>query len=80
MTPRQTKQFSEDQTDALAAPLEIGLVDLATNDFTEFAGLGFGFVNGIAVDSLLGSYVPLRRTTSVLSSTISLLKPGSSSH
>jgi hypothetical protein len=33
---------------------EIGLVDLATNDFTEFAGLGFGFVNGIAVDSSTG--------------------------
>jgi hypothetical protein len=33
---------------------EIGLVDLATNDFTEFPGLGFGFVNGIAVDSSTG--------------------------
>jgi hypothetical protein len=33
---------------------EIGLVDLATNDFTEFPGLGSGFVNGIAVDSATG--------------------------
>ena len=33
---------------------EIGLVDLANNDFTEFPGLGFGFVNGIAVDSSTG--------------------------
>jgi hypothetical protein len=33
---------------------EIGLVDLATNDFTEFPGLGFGFVNGIALDSSSG--------------------------
>ena len=33
---------------------EIGLVDLTTNTFTEFPGLGFGFVNGIAVDSATG--------------------------
>jgi hypothetical protein len=33
---------------------EIGLVDLANNDFTEFPGLGLGFVNGIAVDSSTG--------------------------
>lgn len=33
---------------------EIGLVDLANNTFTEFEGLGFGFINGIAVDSTKG--------------------------
>lgn len=30
---------------------QIGLVDLNSNSFSEFPGLGFGFVNGIAVDS-----------------------------
>jgi hypothetical protein len=30
---------------------EIALVDLAKGTFSEFAGLGFGFVNGIAVDA-----------------------------
>ena len=30
---------------------EIGIADLATGQFTEFKGIGFGFVNGIAVDS-----------------------------
>jgi hypothetical protein len=30
---------------------EIGVVDLASGAFREFAGLGFGFINGIAVDS-----------------------------
>ena len=29
----------------------IGLVDLGKGTFTEFNGLGFGFVNGIAVDA-----------------------------
>jgi len=29
----------------------IGLVDLGTGAFSEFTGIGFGFVNGIAVDS-----------------------------
>jgi hypothetical protein len=29
----------------------IGLVDLGKGTFTEFTGIGFGFVNGIAVDS-----------------------------
>ncbi|HTZ97334.1 MAG TPA: hypothetical protein VMB18_13100 [Terriglobales bacterium] len=33
---------------------EIGLVDLATGEQTEFPGLGFGFVNGIAVDPATG--------------------------
>lgn len=33
---------------------EIGLVDLATGKQTEFAGLGFGFINGIAVDPATG--------------------------
>lgn len=33
---------------------EIGLVDLAHGTFSEFAGLGFGTVNGIAVDSANG--------------------------
>lgn len=33
---------------------EIGLVDLATGAQTEFPGLGFGFVNGIAVDPTTG--------------------------
>lgn len=33
---------------------EIGLVDLATGAFSEFPGLGFGFINGIAVDSNTG--------------------------
>jgi len=33
---------------------EIGMVDLTTGELTEFEGLGFGFVNGIAVDSATG--------------------------
>jgi hypothetical protein len=33
---------------------EIGLVDLTTGKLTEFEGLGFGFINGIAVDSATG--------------------------
>jgi hypothetical protein len=33
---------------------EIGLVNLADNKFSEFPGLGFGFINGIAVDSSTG--------------------------
>jgi hypothetical protein len=33
---------------------EIALVDLGTGAFTEFEGLGFGFVNGIAVDPVTG--------------------------
>ncbi|HLW87123.1 MAG TPA: hypothetical protein VKR57_01445 [Terriglobales bacterium] len=33
---------------------EIGLVDLTTGKQTEFQGLGFGFINGIAVDSATG--------------------------
>ncbi|MGO9127017.1 MAG: hypothetical protein ACLP6G_19295 [Terriglobales bacterium] len=33
---------------------EIGMADLATGKLTEFEGLGFGFINGIAVDSNTG--------------------------
>jgi hypothetical protein len=33
---------------------EIGIVDLTSGAFTEFEGLGFGFVNGIAVDPVSG--------------------------
>lgn len=33
---------------------EIGMVDLNQNTFSEFEGLGFGFINGIAVDSADG--------------------------
>lgn len=33
---------------------EIGLVDLNQGTFSEFGGLGFGFINGIAVDSANG--------------------------
>jgi hypothetical protein len=33
---------------------EIGMVDLTTGKLTEFQGLGFGFINGIAVDSATG--------------------------
>jgi hypothetical protein len=33
---------------------EIGMVDLTTGKLTEFPGLGFGIVNGIAVDSNTG--------------------------
>lgn len=33
---------------------EIGMVDLTTGELTEFEGLGFGFINGIAVDSATG--------------------------
>ncbi len=33
---------------------EIGMVDLTTGKLTEFEGLGFGFINGIAVDSAAG--------------------------
>lgn len=32
-------------------PTEIGLVDLSSGNFTEFPGVGTGFINGIAVDS-----------------------------
>jgi hypothetical protein len=32
----------------------IGVVDLAKGTFTEFAGIGFGFVNGVAIDSAEG--------------------------
>jgi hypothetical protein len=33
---------------------EIGMVDLTSGKLTEFMGLGFGFINGIAVDSNTG--------------------------
>jgi hypothetical protein len=33
---------------------EIGMVDLTTGKLAEFEGLGFGFINGIAVDSTTG--------------------------
>jgi len=32
-------------------PTEIGMADLATGQWTQFRGRGFGFVNGIAIDS-----------------------------
>ncbi len=35
----------------------IGVVDLTAGTFTEFEGIGFGFVNGIAVDSADGIFV-----------------------
>ena len=35
----------------------IGVVDLTAGSFTEFTGIGFGFVNGIAVDSADGIFV-----------------------
>jgi hypothetical protein len=34
----------------------IGLVDLTTSAFTEFTGVGFGFINGIAADSADGIF------------------------
>ncbi len=34
----------------------IGLVDLAAGTFSEFTGVGFGFVNGLAVDSADGIF------------------------
>jgi hypothetical protein len=34
----------------------IGLVDLTQGTFTEFTGIGFGFINGIAVDSADGIF------------------------
>jgi len=34
----------------------IGLVDTVTGQFSEFTGIGFGFVNGIAVDSADGVF------------------------
>jgi hypothetical protein len=34
----------------------IGLVDLTKGKFTEFTGIGFGFINGIAVDSQDGIF------------------------
>jgi len=37
----------------------IGVVDLTAGTFTEFTGIGFGFVNGLAVDSADG----IARTT-----------------
>src|SRR5271166_1276887 len=36
---------------------EIGLVDLTAGAFSEFTGVGFGFINGIAVDSADGIFV-----------------------
>jgi hypothetical protein len=35
----------------------IGLVDLTVGTFSEFTGIGFGFVNGLAVDSADGIFV-----------------------
>ena len=35
----------------------IGLVDLTAGTFSEFVGIGFGFVNGIAVDAADGTFV-----------------------
>jgi WD40 repeat protein len=35
----------------------IGLVDLTAGTFSEFIGIGFGFVNGLAVDSADGIFV-----------------------
>ena len=35
----------------------IGVVDLTAGSFSEFEGIGFGFVNGIAVDSADGIFV-----------------------
>src|ERR1019366_3708098 len=35
----------------------IGLVDLTASTFTEFTGIGFGFINGLAVDSADGIFV-----------------------
>jgi hypothetical protein len=35
----------------------IGVVDLTAGTFTEFTGVGFGFVNGIAIDSADGIFV-----------------------
>ena len=35
----------------------IGLVDLTNSTFSEFVGIGFGFVNGIAIDSADGIFV-----------------------
>ena len=35
----------------------IGLVDLTAGTFSEFTGVGFGFVNGLAVDSADGIFV-----------------------
>jgi hypothetical protein len=34
----------------------IGLVDLAAGTFSEFTGIGFGFINGLAVDSADGIF------------------------
>jgi len=34
----------------------IGVVDLTARTFTEFEGIGFGFVNGIAIDSADGIF------------------------
>ena len=34
----------------------IGLVNLAAGTFSEFGGIGFGFINGIAVDSADGIF------------------------
>jgi hypothetical protein len=36
---------------------EIGLVDLTAGTFSEFTGIGFGFINGIAVDPADGIFV-----------------------
>ncbi len=36
---------------------EIGLVDLTAGTFSEFTGIGFGFINGLAVDAADGIFV-----------------------
>jgi hypothetical protein len=52
----QTNQavLAQDDGGILSVPT-IGLVDLTTGTQTTFQGLGFGFVNGIAVDSTTGT-------------------------
>ena len=54
----------------------IGVVDLTAGSFTEFEGIGFGFVNGIAIDSADGIFcTALPRMTQAWNFTISAQRP-----
>jgi len=49
-TKRNTAVIAQDFGSPTSVP-DIGLVDLTKGKFSHFTGVGFGFVNGIAVDS-----------------------------
>jgi len=59
---------------------EIALVDLTTRNITEFAGLGDGFVNGLAVDSNTGIACATTETDNSAEFYNLATRPASSSH